>query len=106
MGANVSMQVGDVGTVIRLTIEDGGSAVDVSSASTKQIILLSPTQGATALTKTASFTTDGTDGRIEYATVAGDIDVPGWWKVQAKVVLSSGTWSSTPVRFRVRSNLG
>ena len=105
MSATDTLQVGDIGTIIRLTIEDGGTAVDVSSATTQQIILQSPTQGDAAVVKTSSFLTDGQDGIIQYTTVADDLDTAGRWTVQGKVVLSSGTWSTSLTTVKVIGNL-
>ena len=55
----------DIGTVILVTIKDcvSGTAtvLNVSAASTLELILQSPS--GTSTTKTASFNTDGTDGK-------------------------------------------
>ena len=83
--------VGDIGTVFRTTIKDqDGTAVDVSSASTLQIIFKKP--DGTILTKTAVFTTDGVNGNIEYPTISGDLDTAGSWTWQARVVIGSTEW--------------
>jgi len=102
MAAN-EIHVGDIGTVLVVTIKDGTTTIDISSATTKQIILTAPDGGK--LTKAASFTTDGTDGKMQYATVAGDLDEAGWWKLQGRVVLAAGTWSTDITRFEVHQNL-
>ena len=73
------VQLNDYGTVFRVTITDDGVAVDVSSATTKSIIFKPPSGSKT--TKTATFTGSGTDGRIQYTTVAGDINVVGLWYI-------------------------
>ena len=98
-------QLDDVGTVVRFTIttETGGS-LDLSGATTKQIIFLKP-DDETTVTKTAIFTNDGTDGKIQYTTVANDWDTVGKWKVQARVVTPSGDWRTTKVVFWVLDNL-
>lgn len=98
--------IGDIGTVITLTIVDqDGTAVDVSTATTKEIHLQPPS--GDAVQKTASFTTDGSDGKIYYTTAsASDLNVAGTWEAQAYVVLSGGnTWKSTIKEFKVRANL-
>lgn len=102
MAAN-EIHLNDIGTVFEITIQDGTSAIDVSGATTKQIIFQPPT-GAKK-TKTALNKTDGTDGIIKYTTVADDLDATGLWKYQAYVVLSGGTWSSSVLEFRVYPNL-
>ena len=61
---------GDVGTVFRLTITDtDGTAIDVSTATTKYIYFQDP--AGTKTQQTAAFYTDGTDGKIQYTTIAG-----------------------------------
>jgi hypothetical protein len=98
------IHLNDIGTAFRLTILDcTDSFIDVSSALTKEIIFQKP--DGTSVTKTASFYTDGSDGVIQYVTVADDLDTTGKWKIQAKVALTTGTWSSNIETFRVYSNL-
>ena len=59
--AENEIRVGDIGTKFQVTVKDGASVVDISSAtSTKQIILKKP--DGTTLTKSATFSSDGTDG--------------------------------------------
>ena len=99
----MSVHVADEGTIFRLGVREGGSEADVSAATTKQILFLKP-DGST-LTKTATFTSDGTDGKIEYAIITGDLDIGGEWQVQAYVVLPTGKWSSSRSRFTVKSNI-
>jgi len=93
----------DVGTVFELTVKDGSSTVNLSSATKKQIIFSKP--DATTSTKTASFKTDGTDGILSYVTVAGDLDQSGDWQVQAYVEITSGKWHSDVATFTVYDNL-
>lgn len=95
----------DIGTVFRITLKDSitGVVVDVSDATTLQIILQDPE--GTNITKTASFTTDGTDGVIECTSVDGDLDVEGDWKLQVFFANGSGSWHSNITNFRVHANL-
>ena len=94
----------DIGTVFRLTLKDNGSAVDISSASaTKDIIFKKPS--GLIVTQGASFTSDGTDGKIQYASVAGDLDEVGHWEMQASVVITAGTFKSEIEGFQVKRNL-
>jgi len=101
------IQVGDIGTVLKFTIRDYGEdltpIVDISTATTKQIILQKP-DGSTVL-KTATFETDGTDGVLTYTIASDDIDESGQWKAQAIVVLSTGRWSTNIDEFFVKPNL-
>lgn len=94
----------DIGTTLLVTICDcSNNAIDISSADTKQIILKKPS-GST-LTKTAVFTTDGSDGKIQYVIESGDVDEVGTWKIQGKVVIGSYEWHSNFESFKVYRNL-
>ena len=95
---------GDVGTAFRLTIVNtAGTAIDVSTATTKYIYFQDPT-GA-KVQKTAAFTTNGSDGKIQYTTIAGDIDEVGTWMIQGYVETSLGKFWTEKDSFRVYSTL-
>ena len=79
---------GDKGTIIRMTIKDGGTTVDVSSSSSV-VFTAHPPQGS-AKSWTATHNSDGSDGIDDYTTLAGDIDTEGEWQIQA-IVSFSGT---------------
>jgi len=102
MAAN-EVHLNDVGTVFVVTVKDDTTAVDISAATTKQIIFMAPDGGK--LTKAATFTTNGTDGKMQWTTVANDLDEPGTWKIQGKVVLTAGTWYTDISTFVVEGNL-
>ena len=93
----------DVGTQFLVTVKDGSSAVDISSATTKQLIIKKPS--GTKLTKAAAYSTDGADGKIYYNTVADDLDEAGTYKLQGKVVISDGTFYTDITTFKVYRNL-
>jgi len=96
----MTIRLNDVGAVLRLRIKENGVAVDVSTATTFEI-LLNPPKGLSRR-KAATFTTDGTDGVIQYTLQAGDANVVGEWSVQARVVLPSGfDLTSSPVSLTV-----
>jgi len=104
--ADTIIHVGDVGTVFRLTIteNDEVTVVDVSGATVKRLIFRS--RSGVSRSRNASFTTDGTDGKIEYRTAAGDIDEAGRWWVQGYVELATGgKYYSVAKSFTVRENL-
>jgi len=88
-----------------VTFEKNNSAVDISGAtSTKQLIFEKP--DGTFLTKDGTFETDGTDGKLYYKSISGDLDTAGSWKIQGKVVIGGETkWSSTGA-FEVYPTLG
>ena len=97
------IHVGDIGTVFEVTIQDDGVAVNISSATTKEIIFRKPDK--TLLTKAANFSTDGTDGKIRSTTVSGDLNAAGVWSIQAHVILPGGDWKSSISEFSVIPNL-
>lgn len=92
-----------VGTIFRLTIEEDGTAVDVSTATTKQIRFQKP--DGSALVKTATFTTTGTNGQIEYATVSGDLNQAGQWEMQGYIAMSGWSGYSSRRKFEVLANI-
>jgi hypothetical protein len=97
------IHVGDVGTVFELTLQEDGVAVNISTATLKQFIYTKPS--GTATTKTASFTTDGSNGKLRYVSLANDLDTAGVWQLQAYVELPTGKWHSTVIQFVVEPNL-
>jgi len=97
------IHVGDIGTTLIGTVLDDGAVVDISSASSMQMIIKRPDQ--TTMTKTASNYTDGTDGKMKYVTVTDDIDQVGNWKIQGKVVIGSATYYSSVSTFKVHCNI-
>jgi hypothetical protein len=97
------IHVNDIGTVFEITLVDCDTPVNISAA-TETTILFSKPDG-TVVEQTAVFTTNGADGKIRYVTVDGDLDVDGKWKLQARVVMPSGAWSSNISGFTVKPNL-
>ncbi len=100
--------VNDIGTIFRVTVNDTtstGSATiaDISTASTKKFIFKRP--DGTTFERTAVFTTDGSDGNIQYISVDGDLNVAGTWSLQAYVATGAGTWSTSVGTFKVHENL-
>ena len=76
-----------IGVAVVLTVNEAGAAVDISAATSMQIIFAKP-DGKT-LTKTATFDSGGTDGKLKYSTIAGDLTKIGLWKVRASFILGS-----------------
>ena len=101
--------VSDYGTIIRVTVYDttstGGSSVaNISDASTKEFTFRRP--DGTTFTKTAVFTSDGSDGQLQYTIGSDDLNMAGTWGLQAYVVTSGGFSHRTDVgNFRVFENL-
>lgn len=82
---------------------DGTTVVDISTATTKSLLLYKPDR--TLLTKAASFSTDGTDGKIRYTTLAADLSAAGSWQLQVYIEMPTGKWHSDVQAFHVYANL-
>lgn len=97
---------GDIGTeLVVVVVDEDGAVVDISAATTTQILLRKP--DGTVVTQTAVLDTTGTDGKMKYTTVLDDLDTNGIWHIQGYVVLSSSLkWHTAVEEFRVRANLG
>lgn len=100
----------DIGTVFVLIFKEYNEdtkqeeVIDISTATAITFYFYKP-NSQTVLTKTASLVTDGTDGKAAYTTIANDLDEVGDWKLQGKVEMPSGTWSSSIVSFDVKDNI-
>ena len=99
------IHVGDVGTVIRLTVteKDGTTPINVSTATDKTFYFRKP--DGTKFNRPAEFNTDGADGKLKYTTVDGDIDMARTWQVQAYVEIGAAKYYSAKTTFTVQSNL-
>ena len=101
--------VNDIGTIFRVTVYDttstGGSTVaNISDATTITFTFKRP--DGTTFSKTGSFTTDGTDGQVQYTTVDGDLNGAGTWSLQVLIGTSGGLAHNTSVdTFRVFENI-
>ncbi len=107
--------IGDVGTILRATIveEDDDNPgtfdpVDVSGVTEQELIIHK--QDGTVVTETTVFTTDGTDGQIQYRVDDPDFfNVGGQWKMQGHVIFPTGTpkdeYKSNIVTFHVEENI-
>ena len=88
--------VGDTGTVITL---DCGQ--DISAATARAIKARKP-DGTTV---TWAAVASGANA-IAFTTLAGSLDQPGRWKLQASVTLPSGTWLGETAQLDVYSAFG
>lgn len=91
----MTIHVGDIGTIIEVTATQAGVAVDISSANTdakKKFYVTKPDEDATEVIWQPVFSTPpGTDGKVRYVTLAGDLNAAGLWELQLWVELTS--WS-------------
>jgi hypothetical protein len=97
------IHAGDIGVVFNITIMNGTAVLNVSNANSISIIFQKP--DSSDLTKTATLTTNGTDGKIKYTTVAGDLDQIGTWQIQARVNFGASVFSTDIQKFKVYRNI-
>jgi hypothetical protein len=94
----------DEGAALELIFKENGVVVDISSATSKLIKLQKP--DGTVLTKSGSFATTGTDGKLWYVIEHGILDVIGEWMAEGYVELSGGKKLHTTIsRFEVEKIL-
>jgi len=97
----MTVQHNNNGTKVRITIlDENGLPMDLSLATLKELIFLKPDK--TLLTAAASFTTDGTDGKLESLV---DPDQTGHWAVQSHSVIGGSDWYSSRETFQVSQNI-
>ena len=94
---------GDIGVNFNITVMNYTVPLDVSNADDIYIIFQKP--DSSDLTKTAALTTNGTDGKIKYTTVAGDLDQIGTWQIQARVDFGASVFSTDIQKFKVYRNI-
>ncbi len=103
------VQYDAIGHILEVTAKkrdaDGTLSVRDISGQTALAIYGEPPSG-TVKTFTGSLTTDGTDGKFQYATVSGDLDESGIWKFQGKVTEGSSPIQSSGIgKLLVKDNL-
>ncbi len=101
--ASEKIHLNDVGTSIRVRVQEDGVNIDISTATTTLIFLKKPS--GTTTQYTATFVNDGSDGLMHYISVSGDIDEVGTWRGQGFVVLPQGEFFTERQSFKVNSNL-
>jgi len=72
--------VGDVGSVIRVTVKENGQVVDLRPATTKLFRILRP--DGVVIERNGLTTQDGSDGRVQIVLVDGDLLWPGTYEIQ------------------------
>ena len=79
---------------------DGITPLDISSyTGTKELALVRPEQGEELVT--ASFNSDGTDGKLKYTIASGKLDRTGPWRRNAKIQKSGVVYRDPVVTFIV-----
>jgi hypothetical protein len=99
----MSPHVGDYGTQFNMTVyKHDGSILDISTATTRQMIFIDPSGNRT--TTTGCLTTDGKDGKMYTTAASGLLITAGSWNLQGHVVYNNGEWSTDVQGFVVEAN--
>jgi len=96
----------DVGTSFLITVKDDGDLVNISGvggSTIHQISFRKPSDSV--INRNATLQDFGISGVMFYDTIAGDLDEAGLYKLQAKVVVPSGTYYTDIYSFKVHSNI-
>lgn len=102
--ATTNPQQNAIGIEIIYGVRQQGVIVDLGSATNLKLLLGKPS-GA-YIVVTAGLYTDGTDGKLLYATVANDLDEYGPYNVQAYFTLGGYTGHTAKVPMYVEENVG
>jgi len=97
------LQQDDIGTILRFTVTENGIPVDMSAATTKKLLL--EKKDKTTVEHDLVYTTDGTDGKVEYVTVLGDLDQKGKLKAQVYLETTDGKWHTSTYEWDVGANI-
>jgi len=103
---DIEYQKDDVGSVFDITMHDRrtGLVKPIDDVAVKQIRFEKP--DGVDFVVTASFSTNGTDGRMKHTWIAGQLNVTGMWKAQGYVEWATGLkLSSTVIEFMVYDNI-
>lgn len=93
----------DYGWIGKLRIVQDTVVQDISTYTTRQFIFRKPS--GTVVTKTATFTTDGADGYLQYTMESGVVDEVGGWQVQARISKTGAALTSARLKFEVVSRI-
>jgi len=86
MSCEPKIFVGVIGTVLEIELLDSCNVIlPVNSADPKTITIVRP--DGTGFTRAATFSVDGTNGKIYILTEAGDLSMSGTYYIQAYLEL-------------------
>ena len=100
-----SIYVGDVGTILTLTVTDEAGAVLPLGGAIAEFSFQRPNRSV--VTALATIVGDGSTGEVTYTTDGGPIfDMAGRWMLQVLLTFSSALlWHSTPTAIDVGQNV-
>jgi hypothetical protein len=91
------IHIGDHTTYIITVKDENGGIVDISTATTIEMILDHKHHSKAPVTKTATLTTDGTDGKMQWKDDGTTVDTSGTWRIQGRVVMLDGSTYKTDI---------
>ena len=94
---------GDIGNILILTVLEDDVFKDISNATTKEYFIKRPNEIIVKVT--VPFNTDGTDGKLKYVFVSGDLDFVGLYEVQVFLITPLWKGKSSSFLFTVRETL-
>jgi hypothetical protein len=102
---NHEVQVDSYGWNLDLRVVDEQAApIDISAGTTLEYMAKKP--GANGpIAMTATFVTDGTDGKLRHVVTSGEIDTIGTWQIQTHVVMPTAELYSAVMFFEVKANV-
>ena len=98
------VQKNAIGVKIELTVKEDGAVQNIGSASRKDMVLKKPITRS-KITVTGVLSSDGTDGKYKYVTIANDLDEAGLWEIQGDLAFGIFNGRSSVRTFSVEDNL-
>ena len=98
-----AIHIDDVGVVFEATLLTNNVPFNIAAAVALELWFRRP--DGRILKKTASLTTNGTDGKMRYMSRANDLSYPGTWQWQPCVEFSTTTFHGDIQAFTVERNL-
>lgn len=95
------VHLGDIGTLLALTITENGLPVDLSPCTVKWI-KIKRKDGTTYAVAAEFDQSNGTNGVLQYVFQSGELNVTGLWTVQGYVVMPNGSWHTATTTFEVK----
>ncbi len=85
---------------IEVTVQNqDGLIINLSTSTSRTFEFRKPS--GVAVSKTALFVSDGTDGKLYYTTIPADLDEVGEWTMQAVVVDGGGDYPTDIIHINV-----
>jgi BppU N-terminal domain len=95
-----AIRVGQINALIRVTVQENGQPMDISTATVTLLKLKKP--NGELMERAATFRTDGVDGVIEYRSVLPtDIDIAGPWIGQPYIEMGADEFHASMFSFQV-----